>query len=162
MQKKPWDSSLELLINFEINNPGQGGYHRPYVAVWIEDKEGSPVRTLELWFQQGGRGMRWLRDLRAWVRGENMRKLVDGGDLAATSSSPTRQPGKYSVAWDGKDDKKKPVAQGEYFICIEAAREHGTYQLIRKNFPLTNKPLKADLGGNIEIKSADIELRKKR
>ena len=162
MQKKPWDSSLELLINFEINNPGQGGYRRPYVAVWIEDKEGSPVRTLELWFQQGGRGMRWLRDLRAWVRGESMRKLVDGGDLAATSSSPTRQPGKYSVAWDGKDDKKKPVAQGEYFICVEAAREHGTYQLIRKSFPLANKPLKADLGGNIEIKSADIELRKKR
>lgn len=162
MQKKPWDSSLELLINFELSNPGQGGYRRPYVAVWIEDAEGSPVRTLELWFQQGGRGMRWLRDLRAWMRGEQLRKLADGGDLATTVSSATRQPGKYSVTWDGKDDQKKPANQGTYFICIEAAREHGTYQLIRKGFPLANKPLKAELGGNVEIKSADIELRKKR
>ena len=120
------------------------------------------MRTLELWFQQGGRGLRWLRDLRAWVRGEQLRKLAEGGDLAATVSSATRQPGKYSVVWDGKDDQKKPVSQGEYFICVEAAREHGTYQLIRKNFPLTSKPLKAELGGNLEIKSADIELRKKR
>lgn len=162
MQKKSWESSLELMINFEINNPGQGGYRRPYVAIWIEDKEGSPVRTLELWFQQGGRGMRWLRDLRAWVRGESLRKLADGGDLSATVSSPTRNPGKYSVVWDGKDDQKKPVTQGEYYVCVEAAREHGSYQLIRKSFPITNKLLKAELGGNIEIKSADIELRKKR
>lgn len=161
MQKKPWDSSLELLINFELSAPTQGFYRRPYVAVWIEDKEGSPVRTLELWYQQG-RGVRWLRHLSAWLRGEQLRKLADGGDLTTTASSPTRQPGKYSVAWDGKDDMKKLASQGEYFIAIEVAQEHGPYELLRKGFPLTNKPLKADLGGNPQIKSASIELRKKR
>lgn len=163
-QKKPWDGSLELQIAFEINNPGQGFYRRPYVAVWIEDKEGSAVRTLELWYQQGGRGIRWLRDLRAWMRGEQLRKLADGGDLATTVSGPTRQPGKYTVVWDGKDDQKRVVNQGEYTVCIEVAREHANppYQLLRKSFPLTNRPLKGEVGSNTEIKSASVELRKKR
>jgi FAD:protein FMN transferase len=161
MQNKPWDSSLELQINFELNAPAQGFYRRPYVAVWIEDKQGSPVRTLELWYQQG-RGVRWLRHLTAWMRGEQLRKLADGGDLSVTASSPTRNPGRYTVVWDGKDDQKKPVSQGEYAISIEVSQEHGPYQLLRKSIPLTNKSLKADLGANVQIKSASIELRKKR
>ena len=72
---KKWDTSLELAITFEVINPGNGRYRRPYVAVFIEDPKGKPVRTVELWYQRG-RGARWLRDLRNWYRGEVDRMTV--------------------------------------------------------------------------------------
>ena len=70
-------------------------------------------------------------------------------------------PGKYKVIWDGKDDHGKPVPAGEYTICIEAAREHGTYQSIRKEVTIADKPFTEELKGNVEIKSASIEYRRK-
>ena len=41
-------------------------------------------------------------------------------------------PGAYKIVWDGNDDKKAPVVQGDYFVCIEAAREHGPYEIVRE------------------------------
>jgi FAD:protein FMN transferase len=161
-KEKRWDDAYELVLNFEIQDPGQGRYMRPYVAVWVEDKSGFSVRTLTLWFQQGGRGMRWLRDLRQWFRLEQMRKMAEGGDLTTTASSPTRQPGKYSMVWNGRDDKGKPVAQGDYTICLEVAREHGTYQVQKKQVTLRSKGIKAEMGGNVEVKTASVEFRKKK
>jgi FAD:protein FMN transferase len=159
-KEKRWDDAYELVLNFEIQAPNQGRYNRPYVAVWVEDKTGFSVRTMSLWFQQG-RGMRWLRDLREWFKLEQMRKMAEGGDLT-TNSSPTRQPGKYTVVWNGRDDKGKPVLQGDYTICLEVAREHGTYQLQKKQVTMGNKPVKIDMGGNVEVKSATLEFRKKK
>ena len=53
----PWGDAFELAVNFEINRPDAGGrYRRPYVAVWVEDKDGFPVRNLLLWVSQGGAG----------------------------------------------------------------------------------------------------------
>ncbi len=158
---KPWDSKLEVQIGFEVFAPDQGFYRRPYVAIWIEDKQGKTVRTLNVWYQQG-RGNRWLRDLRVWMRAEQARRTADGDDISAAVSGPTRQPGKYSLIWDGKDNHRKAVEQGEYFVCIEAAREHGGYQLLRKSFSFGIRPLKASLGGEAEITGATVELRKKR
>ena len=45
--KKPWDSRMELAVDFEISQPDGGRYHRPYVAVWLEDATGKEVRTPE-------------------------------------------------------------------------------------------------------------------
>ena len=39
----------------------------------------------------------------------------------------TRAPGKYTLAWDGLDDKKQRVPQGEYKIFMEINREHGRH-----------------------------------
>ena len=46
-------------------------------------------------------------------------------------------------------------------ISIEAAREHGTYQSIRKRVTLTDQPFTEELKGNVEIRSASIEYRRK-
>ena len=73
----------------------------------------------------------------------------------------TRQPGKYKVIWDGKDDRGKTLPAGEYTIFIEAAREHGTYQSIRQQVTLSDKPFTEELKGNVEIRSASIEYRRK-
>jgi NAD(P)-dependent dehydrogenase (short-subunit alcohol dehydrogenase family) len=48
-----WNDATELAINFEVFAPSSGRYKRPYIAVWIEDASGFPVRTLALWVQTG-------------------------------------------------------------------------------------------------------------
>ena len=77
--------------------------------------------------------------------------------------SPARLacPGKYKLIWDGKDNHGKQLAGGDYTIFIEAAREHGTYQSIRQNVSLSDQPFRKDLKGNVEIRSASIEYRRK-
>jgi hypothetical protein len=92
--------------------------------------------------------------LRRWWRDDQARKLLEDTDMIATISRPTRAPGKYDVVWDGKDDLGVPVKPGQYSILIEAAREHGTYQLIRQEVDLGEKPFTKNLTGNVEIKSA--------
>ena len=58
-------------------------------------------------------------------------------------------------------DQGKPLGPGTFAVCIEAAREHGTYQIIRKEVTIADKPFSEDLKGNVEIKSASIEYRRK-
>jgi thiamine biosynthesis lipoprotein ApbE len=160
----PWNKELELVVNFEINRPEAepGRYRRPYVAVWVEDKDGHSVRTLVLWVSMGGSGpFQWLPDLKRWHQTDLERKRTDKEELVFTISRPTRQPGKYKAIWDGKDNHGKQLAGGEYTITIEAAREHGTYQSIRKQVSVAGKPFVEELKGNVEIKSASIEYRRK-
>jgi hypothetical protein len=158
-----WEPGFELLVRFEINRPDGDNrrYRRPYVAVWIEDKDGIPVRTLTLWVQAGGPGPRWIPELRRWYRGDQVRRLLDDTSLVDTVSRATRLPGKYDVIWDGTDDHGKAQPAGEYTVSIEAAREHGTYQLIRKTIALAQKPFVEDLKGNVEIKSATVSYHRK-
>lgn len=156
------NSAYELLVNFEINNPGGVRYRRPYVALWIEDKKGFPVRTISLWAQTTPPGPRWIPDMRRWFRSDRIRQFTDKKDLVATVSSPTRQPGKYSLLWDGTNDQNNPVKPGEYTVYLEAVREHGTYQILKRVITVADRPFKAELGGNEEIKSATLEYRRRR
>jgi hypothetical protein len=159
-----WPKDFELVVNFEINRPQSeiGRYRRPYVAVWVEDKDGNLVRTVSLWVSMGGAGpFQWLPDLKRWYVADEDRRARDKKDLFFTIARPTRQPGKYRVVWDGKDDSKRPLPAGEYTIWIEAAREHGTYQDIRKKVTLADQPFTEELKGNVEIRSASIEYRRK-
>lgn len=157
-----WDAKYEAAIQIEIATQQDFRVHRPYIAVWIEDKDGKSIRTISLWVQTTRRGPRWIPDLRRWFRGEQDRKQANGGDLVATSSSATREAGVYTVVWDGKNDKGELVDLGDYSVCIEAAREHGTYQLIRETLKINNKVFKKKFNGNVEIKEASIEFRKRK
>jgi thiamine biosynthesis lipoprotein len=156
-----WPSEYELRVHFELNQPEGGRYARPYVAIWVEDAEGFPVRTLTLWLLPGDKGLRWLSDLRRWSRSDQMRALVDPRNLVAAVSAATRPPGRYQTIWDGKDDSGQPVKRGRYSVFLEAAREHGTYQLIRQEVTVGDAPFQAELKGNIEIKAASLEYRQR-
>jgi len=149
--------SFELALSFELRSPTGGRYQRPYVAAWVEDADGFPVRTLLLWVLQSQKGQRWLPDLRRWHRGDDTRRLVDDKDLVATVSGATRNPGKYSVKWDGKDDHGAAVKPGKYTVYLEAAREHGTYQLMKHEFTLGGDAFAVDLKGNEEFTGARVE-----
>jgi thiamine biosynthesis lipoprotein ApbE len=152
-QKKP-AASLDLLINLELARIDDPRYRRPYVAVWVEDADRFPVRTLALWFQKP----RWLPELKSWYHADQVRNLAEGTDLSTTVSSATRSPGKYTLRWDGKDNAGKPVKPGKYTIFIEASREHGTYGLMRQEINWDGKTASQfTLPGNKEIASASLD-----
>jgi thiamine biosynthesis lipoprotein ApbE len=148
-----WDPNDELTINLELARIEGARVHRPYVAVWIEDKDRNPVRTLALWYQKP----RWLPELRAWYRAGSAR----GAGSAASVSSATRPPGKYTLKWNGKDDAGNLVKEGSYTVVIEASREHGTYQILRQEMEFKGTPKQIVLKGGTEISAASLEYGRK-
>jgi hypothetical protein len=118
-------------------------YHRPYVAVWVEDAKQQPVRLIALWVEKPD----WLKDLRRFWRkiGRSDSALVDA------VSGATQKPGTYTLQWDGKDDQGQPLGSGQYQLLVEAAREQGGRSLVKHEFILPAK------GAVIEI-AADGEL----
>lgn len=153
--------ALELAVDFELARPDGERYRRPYVAIWVEDTDGFPVRTVLLWVLQSPKGARWIPDLRRWRRADDTRRLADDKDLVTTASGATRNPGKYSVVWDGKDDAGVAVKPGKYTLYLEAAREHGPYSLVKHEFTLGDQPFNATLKGNEDIQGATLEFRRR-
>jgi thiamine biosynthesis lipoprotein ApbE len=145
-----WNQGMELTITLELAR--QFG-RRPYLAVWIEDADRFPVRTLALWYDKS----RYLPELRGWYRADRLRAMAEGTDLSGTVSSATRSPGKYTLTWDGKDNAGKLVKPGAYTVVIEAAREHGTYQIARQPMDFSGAPAHADLPGNAEVASMSLD-----
>lgn len=141
-----------LFVKFTLGAAGGGRYHRPYVAVWLEDKDGFPVKTSVLWLQTTGPGPRWHRDLTKWFSNDQMRRLVDEKELIGTISGATRGAGEYETRFDGTDNDGKPLKPGKYALCLEAAREHGTHQFVRESVEWGEKPIaKKDLKGGTEF-----------
>ncbi len=125
--------------------------------MWIEDKDHLPVRALALWYKKP----RWLPDLRAWSRANRLHAMPENTGLSGSVSGATRPAGKYMLRWDGKDNQGKLVNPGKYTVYIEAAREHGTNQLMRQEIDFNGAPKQFNLPGNIEIASASLDYRKK-
>ena len=139
----------EVTIDFTYEASG-GRAHNPYVAVWVEDEDGDLVDTIALWFQ-GGQGVRWLDELRRWY-------LVDGSEASIVAiSGATRTPGDHSVVWDLTDLDGGPIGPGRYYLCIEAAREHGPYSLIRAPLDLDGAGTTATLIPDGELTRATVD-----
>jgi len=152
-----WDSNYELWVSLEIAAVGGGRGKKPFVAVWIEDKDGFPLRTLALWYH----GARWLPDLRAWSHADHLRSMAEGTQIVESVASATRGPGKYTLRWDGKDGGGQAVKPGTYTVAIEVAREHGSHQIIRQDVAFAGQPQHFDLPANLEVKSAALDYRLK-
>jgi hypothetical protein len=137
-------ASGDVAVRFTYKPASSGGrVNNPYVAVWIEDSAGELVETLGLWYLQGAKGQRWLNELRRWYS-------VDGSTTDTTTSA-TRTPGDYALVWE-----RSGATSGEYFVCIEAAREHGPYSLIRQQFTLGDAPFTTALPSQGELTNASI------
>lgn len=151
-----WNQSMELQIKLDLPRMDNPRYRRPYVAVWIEDKDKYPVRTVALWFKNP----RWLADLRNWYRDDQVRNLSEGTDISATVSSPTRAPGSYTLKWDGKDNEGKLVKAGKYTVVVEAAREHGGHSVERQEFDFNGTPQAKTLPASDELGAVALDYRK--
>jgi FAD:protein FMN transferase len=150
-----WDRSFELTIGVELAHFGFQA-HRPYLAVWVEDKDKFPIRTIALWEKKP----KYLSDLRFWYRDEQTRARKEGADITHSVSSATRSPGNYTINWDGKDNAGKYVKPGRYTVFIEAAREHGSYGLMQQEMDFTSVPKKVNLPGNSEVTAAFLDYHK--
>ncbi|ALZ74615.1 DUF2271 domain-containing protein [Rheinheimera sp. F8] len=119
-------TASDLEIALQLPKISEGQYHRPYVAVWVEDSSENSVRLIEIWREKPD----WIKDLRRFWRktGRADQPLVDA------RTGATKGPGQYRLRWDGKDDKGAAVPNGEYQLVIEAAREHGGRQLVKQKF----------------------------
>ncbi|WP_100611184.1 DUF2271 domain-containing protein [Confluentibacter lentus] len=150
-----WNPAYELTINLELAQ-FNGPYRRPFVAIWIENQDKTPVRNLLVWYNKP----KWLRDLKAWYRANYVTFNVESQTINSISSA-TRPPGNYAIKWDGKNDKGEYVKEGTYIVNIEVVREHGTYQLITQDIKINNKANKIELAKNPEVASASLEIKKK-
>lgn len=139
-----------MRIEYRIPDLGGERYRKPYLAIWITDGEGAPVRQLLVL----GDRARWLSELPQWWRhyGRNDDRGLHG------IARPTRAPGHYSLDWDGRDDSGRSLPVGEYFVHVEAAREHGDHELMRLPLHLASHPLRLQARGAREIGDIRIEL----
>lgn len=132
-------------LEIEIPRLDVAEYHRPYVAVWVQDAGNQHVMDIEVWYQQNkksakeGQGTKWLKDIRKWWRmsGRELDFPVDG------LSSPTKPPGKHSISLKQKFAKLPPLKDGTYQLFVEAAREVGGREIL-------SIPFKWD-GENIQL-----------
>ncbi len=150
----PWPEGFQMTVAIELPRlDGERRYRRPYVAVWIEDGSGRVVRTLTVW----GNSPKWIRELSDWWK-------IGKGDanLVKAVTRATRGPGKYQLAWDGKDDRGKPVGQGTYTVRVEVHREHGKHVRQTGKIECQAQEAKLTLQKNEETGATQVEFGKKK
>ena len=133
----------QLEIQVELPKIETGTYHRPYVAVWIENEQQQPVRLVEAWLEKPD----WIKDLRRFWRklGRSEPQLVDA------KTGATKGPGSYKVRWDGKDEQGKAVAAGNYVLFVEAAREQGGRNLAKQAFTWDGSAVQIEIKASKEL-----------
>ena len=123
----------ELGVTVEVPRLSVAEYHRPYVAVWIENPEHDVAANLAVWYDtelKDNEGTKWLKDMRQWCRriGRSLEMPVDG------VSGPTRPAGAHEVDVADEAAAIEALAPGEYELVVEAAREVGGRELLRIPF----------------------------
>jgi FAD:protein FMN transferase len=104
---------------------------------------------------------RWIPELKQWYRDDQVRNLSENTDISRTVSSATRPPGHYSLKWDGKDNEGKLVKAGKYTVVIEAAREHGSYQIERHEMSFNGQPQQFSTPAGKELGAVTLDYRKR-
>ncbi len=149
-----WDPSMALTIHVELAR-SFGFTKRPYLAAWVEDSKRANVKTLALWYGKP----RYLDELRAWSRTQHSSPWQTASGASSVSGA-TRGPGNYSIDWDGKDSAGKFVKVGRYTVYLEVVREHGTYQLMKKEMNFDGTPSQAQFPANTEVAGASFDYHK--
>ena len=122
--------AADLNVTVQIPTLSVAAYHRPYVAVWLERADNTPVRTLAVWYEVSNtaEGKDWLKDIRTWWRrgGQSLTLPADG------VSSATKAPGTHNVRVPAARLRDLPA--GDYVLVVEAARELGGRESVRVPF----------------------------
>lgn len=120
----------DLTVNVEIPTLPVAEYHRPYVAIWVEDSSQAIAANLALWYQVRGDHTKWLPDLRQWWRrgGRDVKVPVDG------LTGATRPSGQHILKFDAGAAPLSQLKPGKYALVIEAVREVGGRETLRIPF----------------------------
>jgi hypothetical protein len=126
--------AAEVNVMVEIPRIDASEYHRPYVAVWVENADKSVAANLAVWYQQKetkeGAGTKWLADLRQWWRrsGRDQTMPIDG------VSGATRPVGQHQLSFDAAKPPFATLKPGSYALVVEAVREVGGREQLRIPF----------------------------
>ena len=152
--KDAWPEGFQVNLTVTLPTPNDGKrYRRPYVAVWIENADGKAVRSLSVW----GNSPKYLRDLSDWWK-----FAQKDNDVVKAVTRATRAPGKYTIVWDGKDDKGKPLPQGTYTMQVEVTREFGRHLSQTGKIECRAETAKTTLEKNAETDATLVEYTKKK
>ncbi len=143
-----WPAGYNAILDYEIPKVASSNYRAPYVVIWVTDASRKLVRTLHVYGSQE----KWIDSNYVWWKryGRTMSNLD-------TVAKPSRNPGQYTVAWDGKDDAGQRVAQGKYTLHIEAAREHGGHSY--QTFDIDAAPKSSTQNSAAKDEFGDLKLR---
>ena len=145
-----WLEGYQVTVAVELPKIDAKRYRKPYTAIWIEDEKGKAVRTLAVW----GNAPKYLKDLKDWW------KIGKGdADLVKAVTRATRGPGKYDLAWDGKDDKGNALAQGTYTVRVEVHREFGEHLRQSGKIECKDKPASVKFEKNAETAETVVEFK---
>lgn len=124
--------STDVSLSVEIPALNVTEYHRPYLAIWIQNLNGTHQGNLAVWYDQdmkNGEGTKWLKDLRLWWRRDG-RRLDMPVDAFTSATRPT---GTHLLDFSNSAALSN-LKPGSYEIVIEAAREVGGRELISLPF----------------------------
>ncbi len=140
----------ELAVSVEIPRLRVAEYHKPYVAIWIEDGAGKVVANLNVWYQVDNaknEGPKWLADMRTWWRRAGRTLKVPANGV----TGPTRPPGAHRVAFTEGRGPLPRLAPGQYKLNVEAAREVGGRELVSIPFEAGAGAKSASARGSTEL-----------
>lgn len=126
--------AAEIEVSIEIPRLNVSEYHRPYVAIWIQDENRKVASNLAVWYQMKNPGdevgTKWLPDLRQWWRrtGRSLDLPVDG------VSGATKPTGTHQLKFTEKDKQLATLKPGKYVLVVEAAREVGGREMLEIPF----------------------------
>lgn len=151
-------SAADLNIEVQVPRIDVAEYHRPYVAVWIENPDQSLNAHLAVWYQTDPKkedGTQWLKDLRQWWRrgGRELTMPVDG------ITGATRPVGEHRIVVKGNSAPLAKLAPGKYALVVEAVREVGGRELVKIPFewPATRKH-QATAAGKTELGTVTLDI----
>lgn len=149
----------DLAVKVNLPQLKVAEYHRPYVAIWIEQPNQQFVANLSVWYDLKKRdngGTKWLKDLRQWWRknGRELAMPVDG------VSGATRAVGEHGLVFKATDAPLATLAAGSYELVVEAAREAGGRELVRFPFDWpAKKPAQATVKGQEELGVVSLQIK---
>lgn len=149
--------AADLRVQVEIPQLDVTEYHRPYVALWIE--QGNQHKAdLNVWYDikmKNNEGEKWLKDMRQWWRrsGRSLELPVDG------VSGATRATGTHAISFNSDSTALQQLKAGDYELLVEAVREVGGREILRIPFswPPTQK-VSATAQGSSELGAINLTL----
>ena len=151
--------AAELNVTVEIPKLTVAEYHKPYVAIWVENPADSTAAgTLAVWYDAGNKedhGAKWLKDMRQWWRkaGREMTFPADG------ISGATRAPGPQKLVFAGSKGALKALKPGQYNLVVEAAREVGGHEAVRVPFSWGKPGKPASAKGASELGAVTVSVK---
>ncbi len=150
--------AADLTVKVQIPRLNVAEYHRPYVAIWIENPDQSVAKHLAVWYQTDKKkedGTQWLKDLRQWWRrgGREQTMPIDG------VTGATRPVGEHTLQFKSGDKQIAGLPNGSYNIVVEAVREVGGRELLRVPFEWPGtQPQHASAQGKTELGTITLDI----